>query len=110
MAMSDDDQTSKGGINWLWTLLGGALLVIGLLVVIGFSAVIIKWGIIALLVYGAFALGRRLLSKSPDDSSSDTALLTGPDSKPDALAMLEQDRELDKLKSRMNKPSDGTDS
>jgi hypothetical protein len=109
---TDIEVRDKGGRGkgskkrWLWTLLVGAVGVVGLLVLIGFSAMIIKWGFILLLVYGAFALGRRLLSKSSSAESSETALLPERDSETDALALLEQDRELDELKARMTDPSD----
>ncbi|QDG52549.1 hypothetical protein FIV42_17950 [Persicimonas caeni] len=104
--MSDDDHTGGGGKGWLWSILGVVALVIGLLVLIGLSAVLIKWGIIALLVYGAFVLARRLLGKSSSEQSSAPKLLPEADRSSDPLALLEQERELDKLKARMGDDGD----
>jgi flagellar basal body-associated protein FliL len=107
--MKDDDQIAvrEGGSKkkWLWTILGVALAVVVLFVLIGFSAMLIKWGIIAMLVYGAFAIARRLLTKSSGEDSSATSLFPSGDSQPDVLALLEQDRDLDELKARMNDTS-----
>lgn len=104
--MSDEDDTTSGGKGWLWTVLGVVAVGIGLLVLIGLSAVIIKWGIIGLLVYGAFVLARRLLGKSSTKEASQPKLLPEADHSSDPLALLEQDRELEKLKARMGDDAD----
>ena len=107
--MSDDDHNLSeggGGKSWLWTVLAVIALGIGLLVLVGLSAVLIKWGIIALLVYGAFALARRLLGKSTPKAADEPKFLPKHDPRTDPLALLEQERELDKLKARMGDEAD----
>ncbi len=99
--MSDDDHSNEGGKSWLWTILAIIALGIGLLVMVGLSALLIKWGIIALLVYGAFVLARRLLGKTGHKEADAPKFLPEADRKSDPLALLEQERELDKLKARM---------
>lgn len=104
--MSNDDQIKHRGKGWLWTVLSVIALGVGLLVLIGLSAVLIKWSIIALLVYGAFVIARRLLGKSPRTRPSEPKLLPEADAPSDPLALLEQDRELEKLKARMGDDND----
>lgn len=100
--------TQKKPLGWVKIVGGGLLLIVGFILALKLAGFLIKWGILLLLLYGAYRLIRYLLSGASSEEPESVLQL---DDEPEdhVLDLLESDLELEELKLRVKSASTSDD-
>lgn len=91
---------TSSALGWVKLIGGALLLVVGLVLLLKLAGFLFKWAIVLLLIYGGYRLVRHLFSDK-SAGAPETVFELEDAQEDSALALLENERELEALKVKM---------